>query len=164
MLMKEVKSVKIADRFEIGGNKGKFTLLAGPCAIESEEMSIRVAGKIKEICDRLEINFVFKSSFDKANRSSIHGFRGVGIDEGLRILKKVKDTYDIPVITDVHEPWQCERVAEVVDMIQIPAFLCRQTDLLVAAAKTGLPVNIKKGQFLAPWDMKNVVNKSNFWI
>jgi 2-dehydro-3-deoxyphosphooctonate aldolase (KDO 8-P synthase) len=102
---------------------------------------------------------VFKSSFDKANRSSIHGYRGPGIEEGLRILKKVKDTYNVPVVTDVHEAWQCAKVAEVVDIIQIPAFLCRQTDLLIAAAETGLPVNVKKGQFLAPWDMKNVVTK-----
>ncbi len=159
MLMKEVKPINIANKFHIGGNNGKFTLIAGPCAIESEEMSLRVAGEIKKICDKLNINYVFKSSFDKANRSSIHGFRGVGIKEGLRILKKVKDTYDIPVITDVHEAWQCEEVAKIVDMIQIPAFLCRQTDLLVAAAKTNLPINVKKGQFLAPWDMKNVVNK-----
>lgn len=159
MLVKEVKKVKVGKYFEIGGKEDRLTLLAGPCAIESEEMSLRVAGKIKEICDKLGINYVFKSSFDKANRSSIHGFRGVGIEEGLRILKKVKETYDIPVVTDVHEPWQCAEVAKVVDMIQIPAFLCRQTDLLVASAKTGLPVNVKKGQFLAPWDMKNVVNK-----
>ena len=153
-----MKTIEIANKFIIGGNQ-RFTLIAGPCAIESEEMSIRVAKKIKEICDRLEINYIFKSSYDKANRSSIHSNRGIGMDEGLRILKKVKDEVGIPVITDIHEPWQAEKVAEYVDMLQIPAFLCRQTDLLVAAAKTGLPVNVKKGQFLAPWDMKNVVNK-----
>ena len=151
------REVKVGN-FTIGG-KQRFTLIAGPCAIESEEMSIDVARKIKEICDKLGINYIFKSSFDKANRSSIHSFRGVGMEEGLRILKKVKDEVGVPVITDVHESWQCEKVAEVVDMLQIPAFLCRQTDLIVAAGKTGLPVNVKKGQFLAPWDMKNVVTK-----
>ncbi|MCF2613169.1 MAG: 3-deoxy-8-phosphooctulonate synthase [Fusobacterium sp.] len=151
------REVKVGN-FTIGG-KQRFTLIAGPCAIENEEMSIDVARKIKEICDKLGINYIFKSSFDKANRSSIHSFRGVGMEEGLRILKKVKDEVGVPVITDVHESWQCEKVAEVVDMLQIPAFLCRQTDLIVAAGKTGLPVNVKKGQFLAPWDMKNVVTK-----
>lgn len=158
MIVSEVKKVKIANKFEIGGAE-RFTLIAGPCVIESEELVMEVAGKLKEITDRLGINFVFKSSFDKANRSSIHGYRGPGIEEGLRILKKVKDTYNVPVVTDVHEAWHCEKVAEVVDIIQIPAFLCRQTDLLIAAAATGLPVNVKKGQFLAPWDMKNVVTK-----
>lgn len=158
MIVKEVKKVKIGNKFDIGGNE-RFTLIAGPCVIESEELVMEVAGKLKEITDRLGINFVFKSSFDKANRSSIHGYRGPGIDEGLRILQKVKDTYNVPVVTDVHEAWQCEKLAKVVDIIQIPAFLCRQTDLLIAAAATGLPVNVKKGQFLAPWDMKNVVTK-----
>ncbi|MFA6708545.1 MAG: 3-deoxy-8-phosphooctulonate synthase [Fusobacterium sp.] len=144
--------------FTIGG-KQRFTLIAGPCAIENEEMSLMVAKKIKTICDKLGINYIFKSSFDKANRSSIHSYRGVGLEEGLRILSKVKSEVGVPVITDVHEPWQCEKVAKVVDMLQIPAFLCRQTDLIIAAGKTGLPVNVKKGQFLAPWDMKNVVTK-----
>ncbi|MGL4307634.1 3-deoxy-8-phosphooctulonate synthase [Cetobacterium sp. SF1] len=157
-LVSEVKKVKIANRFEIGGNE-RFTLIAGPCVIESEELVMEVAGKVKEICDRLGINYIFKSSFDKANRSSIHSYRGPGLEEGLKILKKVKEKYNVPIITDVHETWQCEKVAEVVDILQIPAFLCRQTDLLMAAANTGLPVNIKKGQFLAPWDMKNVVTK-----
>lgn len=158
MIVSEVKKVRIGNKFDIGGTE-RFTLIAGPCVIESEELVMEVAGKLKEITDRLGINFVFKSSFDKANRSSIHGYRGPGIKEGLRILKKVKDTYNVPVVTDVHEAWQCAKVAEVVDIIQIPAFLCRQTDLLIAAAETGLPVNVKKGQFLAPWDMKNVVTK-----
>lgn len=153
----KVKCVYINDSLIIG--KKKFTLIAGPCAIESEQMSLQVANELKNICQELGINYIFKSSFDKANRSSIHSPRGVGIDEGLRILKKVKDEVGVPVITDVHEPWQCEKVAEVVDLLQIPAFLARQTDLLVAAAKTGKPVNIKKGQFMAPWDMKNVVTK-----
>ena len=156
-MKKIVNTVKVNDDIVIGGNK--LTLLAGPCAIESEEMSLDVAKKIKAICDKLDINYIFKSSFDKANRSSIHSQRGVGLEEGLRILKKVKDEVGVPVITDVHEPWQCEKVAEIVDVIQIPAFLARQTDLLVAAAKTLKVVNVKKGQFMAPWDMKNVVNK-----
>lgn len=152
-----VKKINISDKFLIGDKK--LTLLAGPCAIESEEMSLEVAKKLKEICDKLDINYIFKSSFDKANRSSIHSPRGVGLDEGLRILRRVKEEVGVPVVTDVHEPWQCEKVANVVDVIQIPAFLARQTDLLVAAAKTGKVVNIKKGQFMAPWDMKNVVTK-----
>ncbi len=157
-MLNKVKKVKIADKFEIGGDE-RFTLIAGPCVIESEELVMQVAGDMKGICDRLGINYIFKSSFDKANRSSIHSYRGPGIEEGLRILKKVKETYNVPVVTDVHETWQCGKAAEVVDMLQIPAFLCRQTDLLIAAGETGLPVNIKKGQFLAPWDMKNVVKK-----
>lgn len=155
--LEKTREIKVRD-FTIGG-KQRFTLIAGPCAIESEEMSLMVAKKIKEICDKLGINYIFKSSFDKANRSSIHSYRGVGMEEGLRILEKVKNEVGVPVITDVHEAWQCEKVAKVVDMLQIPAFLCRQTDLIIAAGKTGLPVNVKKGQFLAPWDMKNVVTK-----
>nr|WP_264759770.1 3-deoxy-8-phosphooctulonate synthase [Cetobacterium sp. NK01] len=157
-IVQEVKKVKIADKFEIGGDN-RFTLIAGPCVIESEELVMEVAEKVKNICDRLGINYIFKASFDKANRSSIHSYRGPGIEKGLEILKKVKERFNVPVVTDVHEAWQCKEVAKVVDIIQIPAFLCRQTDLLIAAAETGLPVNIKKGQFLAPWDMKNVVVK-----
>lgn len=137
----------------------RFTLIAGPCVIESEELTYNIAKKLKEITDKLDLDFYFKASFDKANRSSIKSFRGPGIEEGLRILKRIKDELNIKVVTDIHEPWQAKRVAEVVDMLQIPAFLCRQTDLLIEAAKTGLTVNVKKGQFLAPWDMKNVVNK-----
>ena len=136
-----------------------FQLIAGPCVIESEEMVLSIAGQMKEITDRLGIPYTFKASFDKANRTSLSSFRGPGIDEGLRILKKVKDTYGLPVCTDIHEPWQAAPAAEVADILQIPAFLCRQTDLLVAAAKTGRCVNIKKAQFLAPWDMKNCVEK-----
>lgn len=158
MELKPVKKIKLG-HYEIGDLTKPFTLIAGPCAIESEEMSLQVATEIKRMCDELNINYIFKSSFDKANRSSIYSKRGVGLEEGLRILKKVKDTVGVPVLTDVHEPWQCDPVAEVVDVLQIPAFLCRQTDLLVAAAKTGRVVNVKKGQFLAPWDMKNVVRK-----
>lgn len=137
----------------------KFKLIAGPCVIESEENVMEIAGKIKEIAEKLDLDYYFKASFDKANRTSIKSYRGPGIDEGLRILKKVKDTYGLKICTDIHEPWQAEKAAEVCDIIQIPAFLCRQTDLLVAAAKTGKLINVKKAQFLAPWDMKNVVNK-----
>lgn len=136
-----------------------FTLIAGSCVIESEEMVLSIAGQMKEITNELGIPYTFKASFDKANRTSISGFRGPGIDEGLRILQKVKDTYGLPICTDIHEPWQAEKVAEVCDILQIPAFLCRQTDLLVAAAKTGKCINIKKAQFLAPWDMKNCLEK-----
>lgn len=136
-----------------------FKLIAGPCAIESEEMAMDIAEKMKAITDKLGIDYTFKGSFDKANRTSIHSKRGLGIDEGLRILQKVKDTYNIPVATDIHESWQAESVGKVVDIVQIPAFLCRQTDLLVAAAKTGKCINIKKAQFLAPWDMKNCLQK-----
>lgn len=136
-----------------------FKLIAGPCVIESEENVMLVAKKIKEITDKLDIPFVFKSSFDKANRTSINSFRGPGLEEGLRILNKVKTELNLNVTTDIHEPYQAKEVAKVVDIIQIPAFLCRQTDLLVAAAKTGKTVNVKKAQFLAPWDMKNVVGK-----
>ncbi|MGL5577948.1 MAG: 3-deoxy-8-phosphooctulonate synthase, partial [Fusobacteriaceae bacterium] len=158
MIVSEVKKVRIADKFDIGG-RNRFTLIAGPCVIESEEMVMDIAGQLKEICGRLGINLIFKSSYDKANRSSIHGYRGLGMEEGLRILKRVKDELGLPIITDVHETWQCAEAAKVVDILQIPAFLSRQTDLLIAAAATGLPVNVKKGQFLAPWDMKNVVRK-----
>lgn len=136
-----------------------FKLIAGPCVIESEELVMQVAEEIKKITDELGIEFIFKSSFDKANRTSIHSYRGPGMEEGLRILKKVKDIYGLKITTDIHEPYQAEPVSKVVDILQIPAFLCRQTDLLVAAAKTGKEVNVKKAQFLAPWDMKNVVNK-----
>lgn len=137
----------------------KFMLIAGPCVIESEENVMQIAKTIKEIAERLDLDYYFKASFDKANRTSISAFRGPGIDEGLRILKKVKDTYGLKICTDIHESWQAEKAAEVCDILQIPAFLCRQTDLLVAAAKTGKIINVKKAQFLAPWDMKNVVNK-----
>jgi 2-dehydro-3-deoxyphosphooctonate aldolase (KDO 8-P synthase) len=136
-----------------------FFLIAGPCSIESKDHAIDHAGKINEICKQLNLNFVYKSSFDKANRSSSLSSRGVGIDQGLKILYDVKKTFGIPLITDVHESYQCKDVANVVDIIQIPAFLCRQTDLLYAAAETNKIINVKKGQFLAPWDMKNVLNK-----
>lgn len=136
-----------------------FQLIAGPCVIESEEMVLSIAEQMKEITNDLKIPYTFKASFDKANRTSINSFRGPGIEEGMKILQKVKDTYALPVCTDIHEPWQAEVAAQVADIIQIPAFLCRQTDLLVAAAKTGKCVNIKKAQFLAPWDMKNCLEK-----
>ena len=137
----------------------KFLLIAGPCVIESEENVMLIAEKVKDIAERLDLDYYFKASFDKANRTSISSYRGPGIEEGLRILKKVKETYGLKICTDIHELWQAERAAEVADIIQIPAFLCRQTDLLVAAAKTGKIINVKKAQFLAPWDMANVVKK-----
>lgn len=137
----------------------KFIFIAGPCVIESEENVMRIATELKKITERLDLDLYFKASFDKANRTSIYSFRGPGIDEGLRILKKVKDELGLKIATDIHEPWQAEKAANVCDIIQIPAFLCRQTDLLIAAAKTGKLINVKKAQFLAPWDMKNVVTK-----
>ncbi len=137
----------------------KFILIAGPCVIESEENVMMIAEQIKDMAQRLDLEYYFKASFDKANRTSISSYRGPGIDEGLRILRKVKETYGVKIATDIHEPWQAEKAAEVADIIQIPAFLCRQTDLLVAAAKTGKIINVKKAQFLAPWDMGNVVKK-----
>ena len=137
----------------------KMMVIAGPCVIESEEMTMQIAKELKEISDRLNVEYYFKASFDKANRTSISSYRGPGIDDGMKILKMVKDTYSLKIVTDIHEPWQAEVVSDVVDIIQIPAFLCRQTDLLVAAAQTGKIINVKKAQFLAPWDMKNVVTK-----
>ena len=156
--MFETHQINILNRFVIGG-KNRFVLIAGPCAIESEEMTMQVAAKLKEICEELDIHLIFKSSFDKANRSSVKAPRGLGMERGLEILQRVKTELNLPIVTDVHETWQCAPVAEVADMLQIPAFLSRQTDLLVAAAKTGKIVNVKKGQFMAPWDMKNVIDK-----
>jgi len=156
VIMIEVKKIKLRN-FEIGGDK--LTILAGPCAIESYECMAEVAGNLKEICRKLDINYVFKSSYDKANRSTIDGYRGLGIDKGLEYLAKIKEEFDVPIVTDVHLPQDVEKVAKVADIIQIPAFLCRQTDLLVAAAKTGKIVNIKKGQFLAPQQMKALAQK-----
>ena len=141
-------------------NQNKIFLIAGPCQIESKTHSEEVAGKIKEICDELKIGLIYKSSFDKANRSSISTKRGVGIEEGLQILNAIKHQFGVPVLTDIHESWQAEIVAEAgIDVLQIPAFLCRQTDLLLAAGATGKVINIKKGQSLAPHDMKNVAEK-----
>ena len=144
--------------FEVS-NIHPFFLIAGPCSIESKDHAINHAGIINEICKKLNINFVYKSSFDKANRSSKKSHRGIGIEKGLSILSDVKKEFNIPILTDVHESYQCKEIANVVDIIQIPAFLSRQTDLLTAAAETGKIINIKKGQFLAPWDMENVLNK-----
>ena len=151
-----MRTVNIAD-VEIGA--GKLAVLAGPCVAESLELCLEVAGKMKEICRELGLGYIFKASFDKANRSSITSYRGPGLEKGLEILKTVKEQIGVPVVTDIHEPEQARKAAEVVDLLQIPAFLCRQTDLLVAAAQTGLPVNVKKGQFLAPEDMAGVVKK-----
>jgi 2-dehydro-3-deoxyphosphooctonate aldolase (KDO 8-P synthase) len=137
-----------------------FFLFAGPCVIESEAMAMDTAAQLKQITDKLNIPFVYKSSFDKANRSSMESFRGLGIEEGLRILQKVKDEIGVPVITDVHEDTPLDEVADVVDVLQTPAFLCRQTNFILNVAAAGKPVNIKKGQFMAPWDMKNVVDKA----
>ncbi len=152
----DMNIIKLRD-FEIGGDK--LTIIAGPCAAESQEILDETAKGLKEITKKLGINFIFKSSFDKANRSSIYSYRGPGLDKGLEMLQSVKDKFDIPIVTDIHTPDQAEPVSKVVDMLQIPAFLCRQTDLLVAAAKTGKIVNIKKGQFLAPEQMGQLVKK-----
>jgi len=141
------------------GNDLPLALIAGPCAMESRAHALETAAAIKEITDRAGVGLVYKTSFDKANRTSTHSPRGLGLDAALPIFEEVRATVGCPVVTDVHGPEQCAEVASAVDLLQIPAFLCRQTDLLVAAAKTGKPVNVKKGQFLAPWDMKNVVTK-----
>ncbi|MBV8836228.1 MAG: 3-deoxy-8-phosphooctulonate synthase [Alphaproteobacteria bacterium] len=141
------------------GNALPLALIAGPCALESRAHALEMAGALKEIAQRLGIGLVYKTSFDKANRTSATATRGIGLDAALPIFAEIRDTLQLPVLTDVHEAAQCARVAETVDVLQIPAFLCRQTDLLVAAAGTGRVVNVKKGQFLAPWDMQNVVAK-----
>lgn len=155
----EQRKIKIGN-FEIG-NKLPLCLIAGPCQIQSRQHAIELAGKLVELTKKLGINYIFKASFDKANRTSINGLRGVGIEEGMRTFDEIKKLYGCPIVTDIHEREQCEIVSPHVDMLQIPAFLCRQTDLVVAAAKTGKVINIKKGQFLAPWDMKNIVKKSD---
>lgn len=152
----DMKKLKLKD-FEIGGDK--LTIMAGPCAIESQEILDKTAERLKEITSRLGINYIFKSSFDKANRSSITSYRGPGLEKGLEMLQSIKDKFDLPIVTDIHTPEQAAVVAEVADVIQIPAFLCRQTDLLVAAAKTGKIVNIKKGQFLSPEQMQPLIRK-----
>lgn len=142
------------------GNHLPFFLIAGPCVVESEQLAIDTAGKLQEITKKLDIPFIYKSSFDKANRSSLNSFRGLGMEEGLRILALVKKTFGLPILTDVHEDTPLDEVAEVVDVLQTPAFLCRQTNFIQKVSALGKPVNIKKGQFLAPWDMKNVVDKA----
>ena len=138
---------------------GRLVFIAGPCVIESRRMAMDIAGRLSSLARRLGVGYVFKASFDKANRTSVDSFRGPGIEKGLEILCEIRAKYDVPVITDVHEPWQCRVAAEVCDILQIPAFLARQTDLLVAAGETGAVVNVKKGQFMAPEDMAQVVRK-----
>ncbi|EDT04056.1 2-dehydro-3-deoxyphosphooctonate aldolase [Burkholderia ambifaria IOP40-10] len=150
--------MKLCD-FEVGLDQ-PFFLIAGTCVVESEQMTIDTAGRLKEICEKLNVPFIYKSSYDKANRSSGKSFRGLGMDEGLRILGEVKRQLGLPVLTDVHSIDEIEQVASVVDVLQTPAFLCRQTDFIHACARSGKPVNIKKGQFLAPHDMKNVIDKA----
>lgn len=141
------------------GNDLPMVLIAGPCQMESRDHAMETAGRLVEICKATGVPLIYKTSFDKANRTSLGGRRGAGLEAALPVFAEIRETYGIPVLTDVHEPWHCAEVAAVVDVLQIPAFLCRQTDLLLAAAATGRAVNVKKGQFLAPWDMKNVVGK-----
>ncbi len=155
--MQQQKNIKLA-AYEIANDK-PFTLIAGPCQMESSEHAFEMAGRLKEICQNLDINLVYKSSFDKANRTSVNTQRGIGLEKALAIFEQIKKDFNLPVTTDVHEADQCAEVASVIDILQIPAFLCRQTDLLLAAGKTGKVVNVKKGQFLAPHDMKFVVDK-----
>jgi 2-dehydro-3-deoxyphosphooctonate aldolase (KDO 8-P synthase) len=152
------RTVKITESVAVGGGL-PFALIAGPCVIESHELCRTICAAAQETCARLGIPYIFKASFDKANRTSGASFRGQGMDAGLEILAKIRDEFGVPVLTDVHEASQCEAVGKVVDILQIPAFLSRQTDLLLAAAATGKVVNVKKGQFLAPWDMTNAVKK-----
>ena len=154
MLNKIVK----CNNFEISNNK-KISLISGPCQLETEQHAMDIAGKIKDIASKFEIGFIYKTSFDKANRTSLKGKRGAGLEKSLPIFDKIRNDLKIPVLTDIHAIDQCEKVAKHVDVLQIPAFLCRQTDLLIAAAKTGKIINVKKGQFLAPWDMINVIKK-----
>lgn len=151
-----MKKIEIGD-FVVGGDR--LTLIAGPCALESLELGLEVGRKVKTLCKSLGLNYIFKASYDKANRTSISSPRGPGIEKGLQWLAQIKAALEVPILTDIHEPWQAGPVAEVADVLQIPAFLCRQTDLLVAAAKTGRAVNVKKAQFLSAWDMKSVLGK-----
>ena len=152
-----MKTVKVDKGVEFG--KGRLVMIAGPCVIESREMALDLARRLKALADKLKVSYVFKASFDKANRTSVDSFRGPGIDEGLEILAEIREKVDVPVLTDIHEPWQAERVAAVCDILQIPAFLARQTDLVIAAGETGAVVNVKKGQFMAPEDMREVIRK-----
>lgn len=151
------RSVQVTDSIEVGN--GKMVLFAGPCAIESYEVCARVAESLKETCQRLDINFIFKASFDKANRTSINSFRGVGLEEGLRVLDQIKQGFDLPIVTDIHESHQAKPVSDVAQALQIPAYLCRQTDLLVAAAATGKTVKIKRGQFMSADGMEHAAQK-----
>ncbi|MBA3604035.1 MAG: 3-deoxy-8-phosphooctulonate synthase [Parachlamydiaceae bacterium] len=144
--------------FFIGGG-APLAVMSGPCVIEDEEHALRAAESLKAIFEEVQIPFIYKSSYDKANRSSLHGFRGPGLDEGLRILERIKREFDLPIVTDVHSPEEAISAGQVCDILQIPAFLCRQTDIIVAAASTKAVVSVKKGQFMAPWDMENVVHK-----
>ena len=153
-----VRAVKINDKVIFGDNK-PLVLIAGPCVIESAQTTLKIAEAIKKITSKLKIPFVFKASYDKANRSSIHSFRGPGLYEGLKILSQVKTKLGVPILSDVHDISQAQMAGEILDIIQIPAFLCRQTDLIMAAAKTGKAVNVKKGQFMAPWDISGIVKK-----
>lgn len=153
------REVNINNKIKIGG-ENPFFLMAGPCVIEGQNHAFLMAKEIKKTCEGLPISFVFKASYDKANRSSLHSFRGPGLEKGLDILRQIKEELDIPVLSDVHETGQVEKAAQVLDVIQIPAFLSRQTDLIVEAAKTRKAINIKKGQFLSPYDMKNVIDKA----
>jgi 2-dehydro-3-deoxyphosphooctonate aldolase (KDO 8-P synthase) len=155
----EEKAIKSFHIENIVFGDGRLTFILGPCVIESARHALFMAQEINDICRRVGVDFVYKSSFDKANRSSIESFRGGGMEKGLEVLAQVKAEIEVPVITDVHETWQVEKTAEVADIIQIPAFLCRQTDLLIESARTGKAVNVKKGQFLSPWDAKNIVEK-----
>ena len=141
------------------GNDAPLTVIAGPCQLESADHALMIASRMQEICAKAGAQFIFKASYDKANRTSVAGRRGLGLDEGLRVLQRVKDSLSVPVLTDVHNEGQCAPAATVCDVLQIPAFLCRQTDLLLAAGQTGAAINVKKGQFLAPWDMPNVIDK-----
>jgi 2-dehydro-3-deoxyphosphooctonate aldolase (KDO 8-P synthase) len=150
-----VKAIKAAN-VSLGDG---FFVIAGPCVIESRDMCLRIAHELKAVCSKLGVPYVFKASFDKANRTSVKSYRGPGLEEGLNVLAAVKKAEDVPILTDIHDPQQAAAVAEVADILQIPAFLCRQTDLVLAAAATGKAVNIKKGQFLAPWDVKSIVEK-----
>lgn len=153
----QTREIKIGN-ITIGG-QNPLAFIAGPCVIETEEITLSIAGKLKDYSEKHNIPFIFKSSCDKANRTSVNSYRGPGIDEGLRILKKVKNEFNLPLLSDIHSADEVKKAAEVLDVIQIPAFLCRQTDIIVAAARIGKPVNIKKGQFLSPYDVKNIIDK-----
>jgi len=156
--MRDNRSLTL-ENFRYSGGEG-FFLIAGPCVLENRAHALELARRLKEITSGLGIPFIFKASFDKANRTSLDSYRGPGLEEGLSILREVKSSLNVPVLSDIHEPGQAGLVADTLDVIQIPAFLCRQTDLIVAAARTGRPLNIKKGQFMAPWDMVNVIRKA----
>jgi len=154
-----VRQVKINDKVIFGGNR-PLVLIAGPCVIESPSGTLKIAEAIKKITSKLKVPFVFKASYDKANRTSIHSYRGPGLYEGLKVLSQIKSKLGVPILSDVHDVNQAQMAGEILDIIQIPAFLCRQTDLIVAAARTGKTVNVKKGQFMAPWDISGIVKKN----